>query len=142
MSLDELGCVGSAIRQAALPAPLRDLHRAVLRRFLQAGSPPTARWIAGTAAGMSLGDSAAPPSGSRPRWHDLLTFSETSTVIPAPGLAPPTKPAGPRLSWTSSSNPSTAAYLAGHMSMSKPRRDGAEKKHCQRHDIRKGRRPG
>jgi hypothetical protein len=59
MSPDEPGWVGSAIRQAALPAPLRDLHRAVLRRFLQAGSPPTAQWIAGTAAGMGLGDSAA-----------------------------------------------------------------------------------
>jgi DNA-binding transcriptional MerR regulator/NAD-dependent dihydropyrimidine dehydrogenase PreA subunit len=31
-------------RQARLPGPLRGLHRAVLRRFLQTGSPPTARW--------------------------------------------------------------------------------------------------
>jgi hypothetical protein len=59
MSPDEHGWAGSAVRQAALPAPLRDLHRAVLRRFLETGSPPTARWIAGTAAGMGLGDSAA-----------------------------------------------------------------------------------
>jgi NAD-dependent dihydropyrimidine dehydrogenase PreA subunit len=32
-------------RQAALPGPLRGLHRAVLRRFLAMGAPPTARWV-------------------------------------------------------------------------------------------------
>jgi hypothetical protein len=29
-------------RQARLPGPLRDLHRAVLRRFLETGAAPTA----------------------------------------------------------------------------------------------------
>ena len=32
-------------RQAALPGPVRGLHRAVLRRFLDTGAPPTARWV-------------------------------------------------------------------------------------------------
>ena len=32
-------------RQQRLPGPLRDLHRAVLRRFLATGAPPTARWL-------------------------------------------------------------------------------------------------
>jgi hypothetical protein len=36
---------GIAGRQARLPGPLRDLHRAVLRRFLETGSAPTARWV-------------------------------------------------------------------------------------------------
>jgi hypothetical protein len=30
--------IGSASRQAALAAPVRDLHRAVLRRFLDTGT--------------------------------------------------------------------------------------------------------
>jgi hypothetical protein len=32
-------------RQQRLPGPLRDLHRAVLRRFLATGAPPVARWL-------------------------------------------------------------------------------------------------
>jgi len=52
------GWIGSASRQAALPGPLRELHRAVLRRFLATGDPPAAGWIAGAAAGLGLGDSA------------------------------------------------------------------------------------
>jgi alkylmercury lyase len=58
MNPDDPGWVGSASRQAALPVPLRDLHRAVLRRFLHAGAPPTARWMRDAAAGLGLGDTA------------------------------------------------------------------------------------
>ena len=47
-------------RQAALPGPLRELHRAVLRRFLQTGRPPATSWIAGAEAGLSLADAAVP----------------------------------------------------------------------------------
>jgi hypothetical protein len=36
---------GIASRQERLPGPLRDLHRAVLRRFLATGAAPTARWL-------------------------------------------------------------------------------------------------
>jgi hypothetical protein len=39
--------IGSAGRQAALPGPLRELHRAILRRFLQTADPPAAGWIDG-----------------------------------------------------------------------------------------------
>ncbi|HET9975294.1 MAG TPA: organomercurial lyase [Streptosporangiaceae bacterium] len=41
-------------RQAALPGPLRGLHRAVLRRFLGTGAPPTSRWIRQAAADRGL----------------------------------------------------------------------------------------
>jgi hypothetical protein len=46
-------------RQQRLPGPLRDLHRAVLRRFLATGAPPTARWLRQAAADAGLGASAA-----------------------------------------------------------------------------------
>ena len=45
-------------RQARLPGPLRDLHRAVLRRFLATGAPPTARWVRQAAAETGLDASA------------------------------------------------------------------------------------
>ncbi len=45
-------------RQAAMPAPLRGLHRAVLRRFLDTGAPPTTRWVRQAAADRNL-DAAA-----------------------------------------------------------------------------------
>ena len=32
-------------RQDRLPAPVRGLHRAVLRRFLETGAAPTRRWV-------------------------------------------------------------------------------------------------
>src|SRR5215469_16164503 len=41
-------------RQERLPGPLRDLHRAVLRRFLETGAPPTARWLRQAAADAGL----------------------------------------------------------------------------------------
>ena len=55
---DEPGWIGSARRQAALPGPLRELHQAVLRRFLQTGNPPATSWIAGAAARLGLSDAA------------------------------------------------------------------------------------
>jgi NAD-dependent dihydropyrimidine dehydrogenase PreA subunit len=45
-------------RQERLPGPLRGLHRAVLRRFLQTGSPPTARWVRQAAQEAGLDASA------------------------------------------------------------------------------------
>ena len=55
---NELWRGGSAERQACIPTPLRDLHRAILRQFLQTGTPPTAAWITGTATALGL-DGAA-----------------------------------------------------------------------------------
>ena len=48
--------IGASItgRQARLPGPLRGLHRAVLRRFLATGAPPTARWLRQAAADARL----------------------------------------------------------------------------------------
>jgi Alkylmercury lyase len=45
-------------RQARLPGPLRDLHRAVLHRFLETGAAPTARWVRQAAADLGLDASA------------------------------------------------------------------------------------
>ncbi len=41
-------------RAERLPGPLRGLHRAVLRRFLATGAPPTARWVRQAAAETGL----------------------------------------------------------------------------------------
>jgi hypothetical protein len=48
-----------ADRAERLPCPLRQLHKAVLRRFLEAGAPPTARWLRQAAAEAGLDASAA-----------------------------------------------------------------------------------
>lgn len=47
-----------ACLQQRLPGPLRGLHRAVLRRFLETGAPPTARWLRQSALDEGL-DAAA-----------------------------------------------------------------------------------
>ena len=57
-SPDEAGWIGSASRQAALPVPLRDLHRAVLRRFLDTGTAPALDWLRQATGELGLGDSA------------------------------------------------------------------------------------
>jgi alkylmercury lyase len=48
-----------ASRQERLPAPLREVHRAVLRRFLATGAPPTARWLRQAALDQGLDATAA-----------------------------------------------------------------------------------
>jgi alkylmercury lyase len=48
-----------ASRQERLPAPLREVHRAVLRRFLATGAPPTARWLRQAARDQGLDATAA-----------------------------------------------------------------------------------
>ena len=45
-------------RAERLPDPLRELHRAVLRRFLATGAPPTARWARHAAREAGLDASA------------------------------------------------------------------------------------
>jgi hypothetical protein len=56
-SPDESGRAGSAIRQAALPVPLRDLHRAVLRRCLDTGTAPSLDWLRQAARELGVSDS-------------------------------------------------------------------------------------
>jgi len=58
-----------ADRQARLPGPLRELHRAVLRRFLETGSPPTARWVRQTARDFGLDASAVDELGTADTVH-------------------------------------------------------------------------
>src|SRR5215469_3643069 len=58
-------------RQERLPGPLRGLHRAVLRRFLETGAPPTARWVRQAAADAGLDASAV----------DALSAADTVHVV-------------------------------------------------------------
>jgi hypothetical protein len=51
-----------ARRAAPLPPPLRQLHRAILRRFATTGTTPTRAEI----------DPAARATGRRPRWDDIF----------------------------------------------------------------------
>jgi hypothetical protein len=45
-------------RQDRMPEPLRGLHRAVLRRFLETGPAPTRRWVRQAAGELGLDASA------------------------------------------------------------------------------------
>jgi hypothetical protein len=56
--LDRFTGGGFAVRQSRLPLPLQGLHRAVLRRFLETGAAPTARWVRQAAADLGLPGSA------------------------------------------------------------------------------------
>jgi hypothetical protein len=58
MTSPEEAWIGSASRQAGLAAPVRDLHRAVLRRFLDTGTAPTLDWLRQAARELGNGDSA------------------------------------------------------------------------------------
>ena len=55
---EEADWIGSARRQAVLPVAARDLHRAVLRRFLETGAAPALDWLRQTAGEFGLDDSA------------------------------------------------------------------------------------
>src|SRR5260370_39421400 len=85
---DEPGWMGSARRQAALPGPLRELHRAVLRRFLQTGDPPATGWIARAAAGLGLSDAAV----AELEVADLVHAANGVVRVAYPCSGPPTHP--------------------------------------------------
>jgi hypothetical protein len=84
---DEPGWIGSAGRQAALPAPLRDLHRAVLRRFLTGGAAPTLRWVRHAAAGLGLGNSAVAELEAA----DLIHVADGMVSVAYPFSGTPTR---------------------------------------------------
>ena len=74
-------------RQARLPAPLRDLHRAVLRRFLETGAAPTARWVRQTALDTGLDASAADELEAADAIHlsnGIVTVAYPFSGIPTP----------------------------------------------------------
>jgi hypothetical protein len=58
MTSPEEAWIGSASRQAGLAASVRDLHRAVLRRFLDTGAAPALDWLRQAARELGNGDSA------------------------------------------------------------------------------------
>jgi hypothetical protein len=81
------GWIGSAGRQAALPGPLRELHRAVLRRFLETGAPPAVDWIAGAAAGLGLSDAAVTELAAA----DLVHAANGVVAVAYPFAGTPTR---------------------------------------------------
>src|SRR5258708_17334568 len=74
-------------RQARLTAPLRDLHRAVLRRFLETGAAPTARWVRQTALDTGLDASAADELDAADAIH--LSNGIVAVAYPFSGIPTP-----------------------------------------------------
>jgi hypothetical protein len=84
---NELWRGGSAERQACIPAPLRDLHRAILRQFLHTGTPPTAAWITGTAADRGLDATALADLEAA----DLVRTADGKVTVAYPFSGTPTR---------------------------------------------------
>ncbi len=70
-------------RQQRLPGPLRDLHRAVLRRFLATGAPPSERWLMQAAADTGLATSALDELAAADAVH--LTHGVVAVAYPFSG---------------------------------------------------------
>lgn len=93
-NLDEPGWAGSASRQAALPAqPLRNLHRGVLRRFLDTGAPPTLRWVRQEA------QNSASTTRRQTRWRPPAASTSTTRRSASPTRFPARRPDS-RRNWT------------------------------------------
>jgi NAD-dependent dihydropyrimidine dehydrogenase PreA subunit len=85
--LDRFTGGGIPGRQDRLPGPLRDLHRAVLRRFLATGAAPTARWLRQAAAGLGLGPDAVDELAAADAVHlgnGLVTVAYPFSGTPTP----------------------------------------------------------
>jgi hypothetical protein len=78
---------GTAGRQGSLPAPLRQLHRAILRRFLETGTPPATAWITDTAAALGLGAAALAELEAA----DLVHTAGGAVTVAYPFSATPTR---------------------------------------------------
>jgi alkylmercury lyase len=76
-----------AARQERLPGPLRDLHRAVLRRFLATGAPPTARWLRQAAQDQGLDATALDELSAADAVH--LVNGLVAVAYPFSGTATP-----------------------------------------------------
>jgi len=74
-------------RQQRLPGPLRDLHRAVLRRFLATGAPPSERWLMQAAADTGLAASALDELAAADAVH--LTHGVVAVAYPFSGTPTP-----------------------------------------------------
>jgi hypothetical protein len=78
--------IGSASRQAALAAPVRDLHRAVLRRFLDTGTAPALDWLRQAARELGNGDSAVAELEAADLVH--LDGEQVAVACPFPARPP------------------------------------------------------
>jgi NAD-dependent dihydropyrimidine dehydrogenase PreA subunit len=76
-----------AAGQAGLAEPLREVHRAVLRRFLATGAPPTARWVEQAAAESGLDASAAGELAAADAVH--ISDGVVSVAYPFSGIPTP-----------------------------------------------------
>jgi hypothetical protein len=79
--------IGSASRQAALAAPARDLHRAVLRRFLDTGAAPALDWVREAASELGLGD----PAVAELQAADLVHLDGGVVTVAYPFSGTPTR---------------------------------------------------
>jgi hypothetical protein len=79
--------IGSARRQATLAGPARDLHRAVLRRFLDSGAAPALNWVRQAAAELGLGDSGLAELEAA----DLVHLDGEVVAVAYPFSGPPTR---------------------------------------------------
>lgn len=77
---------GSAGRQSGLPAPLIELHRAVLRQFLHAGLPPSREWLLAAAEGLGLSESAIDSLAAA----DLVHLADGVVAVAYPFSGTPT----------------------------------------------------
>ena len=84
---NELWRGGSAERQARIPPPLRDLHRAILRQFLATGTPPATTWITDAAAGLGLDATALADLEAA----DLVHTADGMVSVAYPLSGPPTR---------------------------------------------------
>ncbi|MBO0805714.1 MAG: hypothetical protein J2P25_21905, partial [Nocardiopsaceae bacterium] len=78
---------GSAGRQSGLPAPLGELHRAILRQFLHAGTPPTREWVLTAAGRLGLAESAIADLATA----DLVHLADGVVTVAYPFSGTPTR---------------------------------------------------
>jgi hypothetical protein len=86
-SAEVLGTGGTSDRQARLPAPERRLHQRVLRRFLEAGAPPTAGWFGVAARACGLDGATAAEALAQ---ADLVHFAGERVSVCYPFSGVPT----------------------------------------------------
>jgi Alkylmercury lyase len=78
---------GTGARQARLSPQLRELHRFVLRHFLDEGAPPGSDWLAERAVELGLDPATAIPELAR---ADLVHFADGAVVVAYPFSGVPT----------------------------------------------------
>lgn len=83
----EAAASGDAARQAELPVVLRDLHRAVLRQFLDSGDPPSERWFQRWAGRLGLDPDKA---AARLASADLVHLADGRVTVAYPFSGTPT----------------------------------------------------